>query len=196
MLTARDLTDDDRRRLNGDVQRVLQKGADDAERLLGEVRRLVAAGVGARSGTAGPAELTASGGRGGHRGTGGGAGRPGGRSGRMARLLLVEDNEANRDMLCRRLQRRGHEVLLAADGQQGLDLALAERPAGPTTRSPPGTNRSGTPPTRWPPCSWPSRDRRARARGELAPRPRRRLSNTPWRTRETAGAGRPRRLRR
>ena len=52
MLTARDLTDDDRRRLNGDVQRVLQKGADDAERLLGEVRRLVAAGVGARPGTA------------------------------------------------------------------------------------------------------------------------------------------------
>jgi two-component system, cell cycle response regulator DivK len=47
----------------------------------------------------------------------------------MARLLLVEDNELNRDMLCRRLQRRGHEVLLAADGQQGLDLALAERPA-------------------------------------------------------------------
>jgi two-component system, cell cycle response regulator DivK len=47
----------------------------------------------------------------------------------MARLLLVEDNELNRDMLCRRLRRRGHEVLLAADGQQGLDLALAERPA-------------------------------------------------------------------
>ncbi len=47
----------------------------------------------------------------------------------MARLLLVEDNELNRDMLCRRLQRRGHEVLLAADGQQGIDLALVERPA-------------------------------------------------------------------
>jgi two-component system, cell cycle response regulator DivK len=47
----------------------------------------------------------------------------------MARLLLVEDNEMNRDMLWRRLQRRGHEVLLAADGQQGIDLALAERPA-------------------------------------------------------------------
>ena len=52
VLTARDLTADDRRRLNGRVERVLQKGADDAERLLGEVRRLVAAGVGARSGTA------------------------------------------------------------------------------------------------------------------------------------------------
>ena len=51
VLTARDLTDDDRRRLNGDVQRVLQKGASDFEHLLGEVRRLVAAGAGARSGT-------------------------------------------------------------------------------------------------------------------------------------------------
>jgi CheY-like chemotaxis protein len=47
----------------------------------------------------------------------------------MARLLLVEDNEMNCDMLGRRLQRRGHEVLLAADGQQGVDLALVERPA-------------------------------------------------------------------
>ena len=47
----------------------------------------------------------------------------------MARLLLVEDNEMNRDMLGRRLQRRGHEVLLAADGQAGVDLARAARPA-------------------------------------------------------------------
>jgi hypothetical protein len=54
VLTARDLTADDRRRLNGYVQRVLRKGADDAERLLDEVRRLVAAGVGARPG-GGPA---------------------------------------------------------------------------------------------------------------------------------------------
>ena len=49
VLTARDLTEDDRRRLNGDVQRVLRKGTTDVEHLLGEVRRLVAAGVGARS---------------------------------------------------------------------------------------------------------------------------------------------------
>ena len=52
VLTAKDLTADDRRRLNGRVERILQKGADDAGRLLAEVRRLVAAGVGARSGTA------------------------------------------------------------------------------------------------------------------------------------------------
>jgi CheY-like chemotaxis protein len=49
VLTAQDLTADDRRRLNGRVERVLRKGADDAGRLLDEVRRLVAAGVGARS---------------------------------------------------------------------------------------------------------------------------------------------------
>ena len=37
----------------------------------------------------------------------------------MAKILYVEDNEMNRDMLSRRLSRRGHEVLLAFDGQAG-----------------------------------------------------------------------------
>jgi two-component system, cell cycle response regulator DivK len=46
----------------------------------------------------------------------------------MARILLVEDNEMNRDMLSRRLERKGHQVLIATDGQQALDLALAEAP--------------------------------------------------------------------
>lgn len=46
----------------------------------------------------------------------------------MARILLVEDNELNRDMLSRRLQRRGFELLLAVDGQQGLDICRAQRP--------------------------------------------------------------------
>ena len=46
----------------------------------------------------------------------------------MARILLVEDNEMNRDMLSRRLAKRGHEVLIAADGQQGVEMAAAERP--------------------------------------------------------------------
>ena len=46
----------------------------------------------------------------------------------MPRLLYVEDNEMNRDMLSRRLQRRGFEVLIAADGEQGVILAAAERP--------------------------------------------------------------------
>ncbi|HMO65397.1 MAG TPA: response regulator [Verrucomicrobiota bacterium] len=46
----------------------------------------------------------------------------------MPRILLVEDNELNRDMLSRRLERRGHVVLLACDGQQALDQARAARP--------------------------------------------------------------------
>lgn len=46
----------------------------------------------------------------------------------MAKLLYVEDNEMNRDMLSRRLQRRGHEVLIAGDGEQGLAMAAAEKP--------------------------------------------------------------------
>jgi CheY-like chemotaxis protein len=46
----------------------------------------------------------------------------------MARLLLVEDNETNRDMLTRRLARRGHEVIEAPDGGVGLQLARAHLP--------------------------------------------------------------------
>ena len=46
----------------------------------------------------------------------------------MAKILLVEDNEMNRDMLSRRLVRNGYEVSLAMDGQQGVDMALSERP--------------------------------------------------------------------
>jgi CheY-like chemotaxis protein len=46
----------------------------------------------------------------------------------MAKILLVEDNEMNRDMLSRRLERRGHQVTIAVDGQQAIDLATAEKP--------------------------------------------------------------------
>ena len=46
----------------------------------------------------------------------------------MARILLVEDNELNRDMLSRRLARSGHEVVIAVDGQEAIDKALAEAP--------------------------------------------------------------------
>lgn len=46
----------------------------------------------------------------------------------MSRILIVEDNEMNADMLSRRLQRAGHEVLVAADGQQGVDMARVHRP--------------------------------------------------------------------
>lgn len=44
------------------------------------------------------------------------------------RILLVEDNEMNRDMLSRRLMRSGYDVLLAPDGQAGIDMAQKERP--------------------------------------------------------------------
>jgi two-component system cell cycle response regulator DivK len=46
----------------------------------------------------------------------------------MTKVLLVEDNEMNRDMLSRRLIRRGFQVVFATDGQQGIDLARSERP--------------------------------------------------------------------
>ena len=46
----------------------------------------------------------------------------------MAKILLVEDNEMNRDMLSRRLQRRGYQVLIAVDGGQGVAMAQSEAP--------------------------------------------------------------------
>jgi two-component system cell cycle response regulator DivK len=46
----------------------------------------------------------------------------------MARILLVEDNEMNRDMLSRRLERRGYEVIVAVDGEEGVARARAEAP--------------------------------------------------------------------
>ena len=47
----------------------------------------------------------------------------------MHTILLVEDNELNRDMLSRRLERKGYTVAVALDGQQGVDMALSEAPA-------------------------------------------------------------------
>ena len=47
----------------------------------------------------------------------------------MAKILLIEDNEMNRDMLSRRLQRRGYEVTIALDGEQGLAMARTDVPA-------------------------------------------------------------------
>jgi len=46
----------------------------------------------------------------------------------VTKILLVEDNEMNRDMLSRRLERRGYEVVIAVDGQQGVAMAQAEAP--------------------------------------------------------------------
>jgi CheY-like chemotaxis protein len=46
----------------------------------------------------------------------------------MGKILLVEDNQMNRDMLSRRLQRKGFEVLLATDGQDGVSMARSDAP--------------------------------------------------------------------
>ena len=46
----------------------------------------------------------------------------------MAKILLVEDNEMNRDMLSRRLERKGYQVIVAMDGEEGMAKARAEAP--------------------------------------------------------------------
>ncbi len=46
----------------------------------------------------------------------------------MPKVLLVEDNEMNRDMLSRRLMRNGYDVVIAVNGQEGIDMAASERP--------------------------------------------------------------------
>ncbi len=46
----------------------------------------------------------------------------------MPKILLIEDNDLNRDMLSRRLQRRGYEIVSAVDGEQGVALANSELP--------------------------------------------------------------------
>ena len=47
----------------------------------------------------------------------------------MTKILLVEDNEMNRDMLSRRLTKKGYEVVMAFDGKQGVEMATSESPA-------------------------------------------------------------------
>jgi CheY-like chemotaxis protein len=46
----------------------------------------------------------------------------------MTKILLVEDNEMNRDMLSRRLERKGYQVVTAVDGEQGIAMVQAEKP--------------------------------------------------------------------
>jgi CheY-like chemotaxis protein len=46
----------------------------------------------------------------------------------MPKILLVEDNEMNRDMLSRRLARKGYDVVMATDGQLGIDMANSQAP--------------------------------------------------------------------
>ncbi len=47
----------------------------------------------------------------------------------MTKILLVEDNEMNRDMLSRRLERKGYAITIAVDGQQAVEMAAADPPA-------------------------------------------------------------------
>ena len=47
----------------------------------------------------------------------------------MIKILLVEDNEMNRDMLSRRLERKGYTIVMALDGQQAVEMAASEAPA-------------------------------------------------------------------
>ena len=46
----------------------------------------------------------------------------------MPKVLLVEDNEMNRDMLCRRLAKKGYEVIIAVDGEQGVQMSKTQCP--------------------------------------------------------------------
>ncbi len=46
----------------------------------------------------------------------------------MTTILIIEDNEMNRDMLSRRLERKGYKVLIAVDGEKGLEVARANTP--------------------------------------------------------------------
>ena len=94
VLTAKDITDADRLRLNGYVEKIVQKGAWDHDALLREVR------VVGRW----PQEI---------------------RKTPMPKILLVEDNEDNRDMLSRRLARKRYEVVLAVDGGEGVSQAVS-----------------------------------------------------------------------
>ena len=55
----------------------------------------------------------------------------------MAKVLLVEDNEMNRDMLSRRLTKKGFEVVMAVDGRQGVDMASSESPGHHSSRHEP-----------------------------------------------------------
>ena len=46
----------------------------------------------------------------------------------MGKILIVEDNDMNRDMLSRRLERKGHQISIAIDGKQALEIASSEQP--------------------------------------------------------------------
>ena len=103
VVTAKDLTAEERSRLNGDVERVLQKGGAELDELLREIVGLLPGSI--------------------ERGR---ASKVGGGNG--MKILYVEDNDDNVYMLERRLKRAGFDVVIARDGAQGVAMAVAEQP--------------------------------------------------------------------
>ena len=103
ILTAMPLGAAERELLGGRTREVIAKGADDLAQVLRRVLRAPAEG-----GRKSP--------------------RPADVGNGMAKILIVEDNEMNRDMLSRRLIRRGYEIVMAVDGAEGIAAAKAENP--------------------------------------------------------------------
>ena len=114
VLTAKDLTADELARLNGNVHTILEKEDATREELMHQVRDLLAGwavpgrGDDRQDVTPGATESIEA-------------------KSAMSKILLVEDNETNRDMLSRRLLKRGYEVVIAIDGESGLSLPKAKR---------------------------------------------------------------------
>jgi PAS domain S-box-containing protein len=116
VVTAKDLSSEDRLRLHGIVFKILQKGIDTQDELINVIRREVddqlrrqAKGLPADEDVVRPASAEFA-----------GTGLA------VPKILLVEDNETNREMLARRLERKGYEVSLAVDGREGVVMALAK----------------------------------------------------------------------
>jgi CheY-like chemotaxis protein len=102
VVTARDLSEADRRRLDGAVDRVLQKGALGGAELHQEIREAIRASI---------------------------EGRTGGERAPRQKILYVEDNEDNIVLLKGQLEKRGFDVIIARDGEQGVAMAKSEAPA-------------------------------------------------------------------
>jgi len=113
-MTAKDITAEDRAKLDGHVSRILQKGACGREELLAEITTRIAAPPGRAAPPNAPMPLDFN------------SNVP--TIPMMKKLLLVEDNEMNRDMLSRRLARKGYEVLIAVDGAEGIASATQNQP--------------------------------------------------------------------
>ena len=107
VVTAKDLTAEERRRLNGYVETILQQGRRLARSVAATGARLLTTAPTAPDAPEEAAPVNAF---------------------HMPKILLVEDNEMNRDMLSRRLQRKGYQVVLAVDGQSGVEMAQTQAP--------------------------------------------------------------------